>query len=129
MNDTIRRPTKRIALFLLALILFAGSLFPGAGFVSASQAGILPIKRAYIQMTVDTASWDLLAGVVSTEAAALGGNQAESNRIGQSLLSELANATKPSEVAGKVSSSQKKEGSNATTNLVMCFPGVMSFSG
>lgn len=126
MTDTIQRPAKRIALFLLALLLF---LFPGMGLVTASQAGILPIKRAYIQMTVDTASWELLAGVVSTEAAALGGNQAESNRIGQTLLLALANTTKPSEVAGRVSASQKREGSNATTNLVMCFPGVMSVSG
>ena len=127
MSQSIQQGFKRVLVFLLALMLFIGGLMP-SGLVTPAHAGILPIKRTYIQTTIDTSSWEILAGVVTWEAG-VGGNQAESKRIGATLLDKLAGSNTPSEVADKVSAAQKKEGDNTVKNLVLCFPGKMSFSG
>lgn len=122
MKQTIQRRAKRISVFLLALMLMVGSM------VVPSSAGVLPITRSYIQTTIDPASWEILAGVVSWEAG-VGGNQAEAKRIGETLLKKLAESDQPNDVDDKVSASQKMEGSACVNNLVLCFPGKMSFSG
>lgn len=122
MKQTIQRRVKRISIFLLALMLMVGSM------VVPSSAGILPITRTYIQTTIDPASWEVVAGVVSWEAG-VGGNQAEAKRIGETLLKTLAGSERPKDVSNKVSAAQKMEGSACVNNLVLCFPGKMSFSG
>ncbi len=127
MSQSIQQSLKRVSVFLLALVLFIGGLMPN-GLVTPAHAGVLPIKRTYIQTTIDPSSWEILAGVVTWEAG-VGGNQAESKRIGSTLLSTLASSTKPSDVSDKVSAAQKREGDNTVKTLVLCFPGKMSFSG
>ena len=122
MKQTIQQRVKRISVFLLAFMLMVGSM------VVPSSAGVLPITRTYIQATVDPASWEILAGVVEWEAG-VGGNQAEAKRIGETLLKTLAGSSQPKDVSSKVSAAQKMEGSACVNNLVLCFPGKMSFSG
>lgn len=122
MKQTIQRRVKRISVLLLALMLMVGSM------VVPSSAGVLPITRTYIQATIDPASWEILAGVVEWEAG-VGGNQAEAKRIGETLLKTLAGSSQPKDVSSKVSAAQKMEGSACVNNLVLCFPGKMSFSG
>ena len=74
MSQSIQQSLKRVSVFLLALVLFIGGLMPN-GLVTPAHAGVLPIKRTYIQTTIDPSSWEILAGVVTWEAG-VGGNQA-----------------------------------------------------
>ena len=116
-------------MLFMALIVILGSLFPGL-VVTPAQAGILPITRSYIQTTIDTTNWEILAGVVSYEAG-IGGHQVESKRMGASNLQALANSETPSSngVYDLLDVPVGKAGNDTTENLVLCFPGSMSFSG
>lgn len=116
-------------MLFMTLVVILGTLFPGL-VVTPAQAGILPITRSYIQTTIDTTNWEILAGVVSYEAG-VGGHQVESQRMGASNLQALANSETPSSngVYDLLDVPVGKAGNDTTENLVLCFPGAMSFSG
>lgn len=118
---------KRLCSLFLAVLLAFG-LLVSSGFIVPAQAGILPITRTYIQTTIDTTSWEILAGVISYEAG-VGGNQVESKRVGKETLDTLAASKTPSDVADLVVPELGKKGGDQVNNLVLCFPGAMSFSG
>lgn len=129
MAQSVGRLSKRLAMLFMALVVLMGAVLPGA-VVTPAQAGIFAIRRSYIQTTVDTSSWDILAGVVDYTAGT-GGNQIESQRIGKSTLDTLAQTKTPSDsnLDSLIDVGVGKAGSDTTQNLVLCFPGSMSFSG
>lgn len=123
MAQSVGRLPKRFVMLFMALIIIVGTLIPGA-VVTPAQAALLPLKRTYIQTTIDTSSWEILAGVISYQSG-WGGNQAESKRIGKSNLDLLAAADTPSsnQIYDLVDPNQGAAGGNSATNLVLCFPG------
>ena len=94
MAQPISRAPQRLCAFFMALVLLMVSVI-FSGFIAPAQAAILPVTRTYIQTTIDPSSWEILAGVISYEAG-VGGNQAESKRIGADTLSKLAQSKQPS---------------------------------
>lgn len=130
MAQPISRAPQRLCAFFMALVLLMVSVI-FSGFIAPAQAAILPVTRTYIQTTIDPSSWEILAGVISYEAG-VGGNQAESKRIGADTLSKLAQSKQPSssDVTGILTGGTfAKGGGDTVNNLVLCFPGMMSFSG
>lgn len=129
MVQSVGQLSKRLVMLFMALVVILGSLFPGVVVIPA-QAGILPITRTYIQTTIDTTNWEILAGVVSYEAGT-NAHQVEAKRMGASNLELLAKSTTPSDsgVYDALDAGVGKAGDNTIKNLVLCFPGTMSFSG
>lgn len=129
MAQSVGRLSKRLVMLFMALVVIMGSLLPGL-VVTPAQAGILPITRTYIQTTIDTTNWEILAGVVSYEAGT-NAHQVEAKRMGASNLELLAKSTTPSDsgVYDALDAGVGKAGDNTIKNLVLCFPGTMSFSG
>ncbi|MBM6722589.1 hypothetical protein [Pseudoflavonifractor phocaeensis] len=129
MAQSVGRLSKRLVMLFMVLVVLMGAVLPGA-VVTPAQAGILPIERAYIQTTVDTSSWDILAGVVNYTAGT-GGHQIESQRVGKGTLDALAKSETPSDsgLDNLIDVGLGQVGGDTTQNLVLCFPGSMSFSG
>ena len=129
MAQSVGRLSKRLVMLFMALVVLMGAVLPSA-VVTPAQAGILPISRSYIQTTIDTSSWDILAGVVNYTAGT-GANQIESQRVGKGTLDTLAASQTPSDsnLADLFDVGLGQVGGDTTENLVLCFPGSMSFSG
>ena len=129
MAQSVGRLSKRLVMLFMVLVVLMGAVLPGA-VVTPAQAGILPIERAYIQTTVDTSSWDILAGVVNYTAGTAD-HQIESQRVGKGTLDALAKSETPSDsgLDNLIDVGLGQVGGDTTQNLVLCFPGSMSFSG
>ena len=128
MASTIKRVPHRLCALFLAFVMIIGMLLSN-GSIIAAQASFLPVTRAYTQTTIDTSSWEILAGVISYDSGMVG-DQAEAKRIGADTLNQLAASEQPDDGSyDLVDANLGKVGGNQGNNLVLCFPGGVSASG
>lgn len=123
MKQTPRQGLKRIVTLLLATVLMVGTM------QVPTSAGVFPIVRTYIQTTIDTSTWEILAGVISWESAPIGGDQIESKRIKIGTREQLAGSECPSAVSSSVNGVQDPGGFENGKNLVLSFPGAVGAIG
>lgn len=123
MKQTPRQGCKRIVTLLLATVLMVGAM------LVPTSAGVFPIVRTYIQTTIDTSTWEILAGVISWESTPIGGDQIESKRIKIGTREQLAGSEYPSAVSSSVNGTQVAGGFENGKNLVLSFPGAVGTFG
>lgn len=123
MKQTHRQGLKRIVTLLLATVLMVGAM------LVPTSAGVFPIVRTYIQTTIDTSTWEILAGVISWESTPIGGDQIESKRIKIGTREQLAGSEYPSTVSSSVNGVQDSGGFENGKNLVLSFPGAVGAIG
>lgn len=129
MAQSVGRLSKRLVMLFMALVVLMGAVLPSA-VVTPAYASILPTSRSYIQTTIDTSSWEILAGVVNYSSGAVA-NQIESRRIGKGTLDKLAESETPSDsgIDNLVDIGLGQVGGDTTENLVLSFPGSVSWHG
>lgn len=114
-----RRTTAFLAVLLVVLCFMTQTLVPKPVHAAFHQA--------YIQTTLDTSNWEILAGAVDvTSGAAIGREPQEYQRM-QGLLETLAGCEYPSDTYSYLNTEPSGSGSTKK-NLILTFPGEVDTS-
>lgn len=117
MPISLKRLSRRVFTAAVALMILVGTITSSLVTRPAEAA----YHQSYIQTTVDTSIWEILAGVIDTKAGWFE-NAIEYQRLG-GTLEDLADTDMPAAAASLINNAPSSSGGNAKENLVMVFPG------
>jgi len=118
MLQSIKKQKRRVGALLAVFMVSLGILTPAFTPREANAA----YHQVYIQATVDTNNWTIVAGAVDESTSYLG-EPLENQRIGQATLKELRATETPADAAPLMDKDPSNDGGAETSNLVLSFPG------
>lgn len=113
-HQFIRRVSTLAAALLICFCTISKPFF--------AQPAEAAYHQTYIQTTIDTSNWDILAGVVDLKTGFLEA-PLEYSRVGGDVLGDLAGTNTPSAAANLIDSDPNGGGGDKAKNLVLTFPG------
>lgn len=119
MTSTIKAASRRMTALLAAILVVLG--------ITTQTLVAKPVQaafhQAYIQTTVDTSNWEILAGAVDvTSGFLLGSSPQEAQRM-KNLLESLAACETPAAAVGHINTTTPAGTSSVNKNLILTFPG------
>lgn len=124
MTSTIKSASRRMTAFLAAILVVLG--------ITTQTLVAKPVQaafhQAYIQTTVDTSNWEILAGAVDvTSGFLLGSSPQEAQRM-KNLLESLAVCETPAAAVGHINTATPTGTSSVNKNLILTFPGEIEYT-
>lgn len=124
MTSTIKSASRRMTAFLAAILVVLG--------ITTQTLVAKPVQaafhQAYIQTTVDTSNWEILAGAVDvTSGFLLGSSPQEAQRM-KNLLDSLAACETPAAAVGHIGTVTPAGTSSINKNLILTFPGEIEYT-
>lgn len=117
MTSTIKAASRRMTA-ILAVFLVAFGIMTQTLVAKPVQAAY---HQAYIQTTLDTSTWEILAGAVDVTSGAVFSTEPQEARRMKGMLDTLAGCSMPADASSHINTSPSGSGGN--DNLILTFPG------